>query len=562
MSKLVGLDNALRAIVRPGMALHLTTQSRAVTRHVQRLFRGQVLDLNLIMARVGGGHAADLVASGLVKRVVAGSYGAVSQHYTGPLPQIQKTHAKGQVAFQHWSFLSLTQRLAAAAQGVPFLPTHSLRGTSMARDNAPDYELVDDPTGRLPAIGVVSALRPDVSAVHALAADEEGNTILVPPMEDAAWGAKACAAGAIVTAERIVSREFIRRHSHLVRIPARYVRAVCHVPYGAHPGPFGSPVLPELPAYGEDEAFQRDYFAVMRDPEQLAAWLERWVYGVDGHEGYLRQLGEGRLQQLTERTAREAVAASRHADPPPPTDGGAISANEWMMTMALREVMTRVQANEYELLLVGVGLSEVPATAARTVLRERGVDVTLVMGHGFYDFEPFPGRSEPDPAETLVTTDLSEVYGVFLGGRAGRTMAILGTAQVDRHGNLNLTVVGGRLLTASGGSNDATSTCDTLVVTRLARNKLVEQVEYVTSPGTRVRVLVTERCVFEKDPLTDRMVLTRYVPQPDRSRQATLDEIAAHCGWPLEVSPRLEAVSLPQPGELAAIRRLLPSRYQ
>ena len=579
MGKLKELDAALLGSVRPGMSLHLTTQSRAVTRALQRLFRGQALELTLVMARVGGGHAADLVASGLVKRVVAGSYGAVSRHYTGPLPQIQQAQAGGQVAFQHWSFLSLTQRLAAAAQGLPFVPTHSLRGTSMARDNAPDYALVDDPSGRGAAIGVVSALKPDVCFVHALAADEDGNTILVPPMEDAAWGAKACALGAIVSTEHIVSRDFIRRHSHLVRIPARYVQAVCRVPYGAHPGVLGSAVLPDLPAYAEDEEFNREYFAASRNGPALSAWLEHWVYGVASHEAYLRLLGEPRLQDLTRRArARfEAAPAAPPAPPAPsappallaagPADGEAAEADraptrtELMMVLALREVMRRVQASGYDLLLVGVGLSEVPATAARTLLRERGVDVTLVMGHGFYDFEPFPGHSEPDPSTTLVTTDSSEVYGVFLGGRVGRTLAILGTAQVDRHGNLNSTLVGGRLLTGSGGSNDAASTCDTVVVTRLASDKLVEQVEYITSPGTRVRALVTERCVFEQDPASGRLVLARYLPQPDRTRAQTLDEIRAACGWALELSPALEAVAPPQAAELALIRSLLPSRY-
>ena len=562
MSKLIDLDAALRSIVRPSMSLHLTTQSRAVTRGLQRLFRGQALDLTLIMARVGGGHAADLVASGLVARVLAGSYGAVSRHYTGPLRQIQQTYAQGQVSFQHWSFVSLTQRLAAAAQGLPFLPTHSLAGTSMARDNAPDYALVDDPSGKSGPIGVVSALAPDVSAVHAIAADEDGNTILIPPMEDAAWGAKACSAGAIVTAEHIVSRDFIRSHSHLVRIPARYVKAVCHVPYGAHPGVFGSPVLPMLGAYAEDEEFNRDYFAASRHADALATWLERWVYNIGSHDEYLRQLGEQRLGELSQQArGRTSPAQAVVEAPPRSTDEMGPTPTEITMVLALREVIDRVKASKVDLLLVGAGLSEVPATAARTLLRESGVEVTLVMGHGFYGFEPFPGHSEPDPSATLVTTDSSEIYGVFLGGRPGRTLAILGTAQVDRYGNLNSTRVGGRLLTGSGGSNDAASTCDTLVVTRLARNKLVEQVEYVTSPGTRVQAVVTERGVFEKDASTGRMVLTRYVPQVGQPVAATLDEISAACGWPLETSPGLQAMQPAELAELEVVRRLLPQRY-
>ena len=133
--KVSELDAALRSLLRPGMAVHLTTQARAATRAIQRVFRGQYLGLTLIMGRIGGGHAADLLASGLVKHVIAGSYGAVSRQYTGRLPQVQQVYAAGKVTFQHWTFFSLTQRLMAAAQGMQFVPTHSLAGSTMAAAN-------------------------------------------------------------------------------------------------------------------------------------------------------------------------------------------------------------------------------------------------------------------------------------------------------------------------------------------------------------------------------------------------------------------------------------------
>ncbi len=187
---------------------------------------------------------------------------------------------------------------------------------------------------------------------------------------------------------------------------------------------------------------------------------------------------------------------------------------------------------------------------------------TQVMRHGFYGFEPHPGHSEPDPGSALMTTDSSEIYGVVLGGRIGRSLAILGAAQVDRLGNLNSTIVNGRLLTASGGSNDAFSVCDTLIVTRMSRRKLVHEVEYFTSPETRVRATVTEGGVFERSPVTGRMMLTQDVASAGRSRAERLAEIAGNCGWELEPSPDLREASPPREDELAVIRWLMPARYE
>ncbi len=547
------LDTALRESIFAGMTLHLTTQCRAATRAIQRLFQGEPLQLKLVMGRIGGGHGADLLESGLVS---AGSFGAATRGHTGPLNQVQRVYASGAVSFQHWSFYSLTQRLAAGAQGLPFLPTHSLVGSTMAADNYPDFQVIDDPIGSGRKVGVLRALNPDVSVIHALAADEEGNTILVPPIEDAAWGAKACTAGAIVTVEKVVSRDFIRRHSHLVRIPGRYVRAVCEVPFGAHPGSLYSPVLEEIGGYVEDEAFNAAYFAAARDVETLRCWLQKWVHEPVGHQAYLTLLGNERLRALGATVRGVLPPASITEDQPV-----ALSPPEKMMVMATREVLRAIDKQPSPLLLVGVGLSEVPGTAAKLLLALQGVEVKLAMGHGFYDFEPFPGYSEPDLTRTQMTTDSTEMYGTILGGRPGSTLALLGAAQVDLNGNLNSTVVGGRLLTGSGGSNDAASTCDTLVVIRLGKRKLVEQVEYITCPGTRVSVVVTEKGVFRKLPGTSVLRLCEYFPEDGKSATDIVEEIAAGCGWQLQVAPGLTACEPPSALELATIRSLMPARY-
>ena len=66
------------------------------------------------------------------------------------------------------------------------------------------------------------------------------------------WGALAARRGAIVTVERIV--DDLRPWSHLVRIPAHRVLAVCETELGAHPGGLFVGDLP-VDGYGEDYEF-------------------------------------------------------------------------------------------------------------------------------------------------------------------------------------------------------------------------------------------------------------------------------------------------------------------
>lgn len=557
MSKLTQLDEAIARHVKPGMAVHLTTQARAGTRALQRVFQGQPMDLTLIVGRVGGAWSADLVGSGLVKHVISGSYGMVSRNYTGRLRQVEAVHASGQVTFQHWSFWSLMQRLIAAAQGFPYGLTHSLAGSSLAEGN-PDYREITDPFDASRKIAMVRALHPDIAIVHVDAADEDGNAILLPPYEEGVWGAKASRGGVIVMAERIVNHDFIRQHAHLVRLPARYVRAVCHVPFGAHPGAFGHADLEGFDGYGEDHAFSDAYVEATRDPAKLRAWVDHWITGVRKHEGYLERLGASRLASLREchPGPESAQAATAPQCDKPAND------NEILMTLAMREVIKRTADSGCDVFLVGAGLSEVPATAACSLLKQQGVEVSLTMGHGYFGFEPEPGRTETEPGTACMYTDTPEIYGVVLGGRLGRTLAILGAAQVDRWGNLNSTLIDGRLLIGSGGSNDASSMCQTLVVTRSGRRKLVERVEYATCSGHNVRAVITEQGVFEKVGNAQTFSLVSYVDREGLGRDKAVEAIAQQCGWELEISPTLQPASLPSPQELKLVRSLMPSRYE
>jgi acyl CoA:acetate/3-ketoacid CoA transferase beta subunit len=195
------------------------------------------------------------------------------------------------------------------------------------------------------------------------------------------------------------------------------------------------------------------------------------------------------------------------------------------------------------------------------MLKQQGIEVSLTMGHGYYGFEPQPGRTETEPSTARMNTDTPEIYGVVLGGRLGRTLAILGTAQVDRWGNLNSTLIDGRLLIGSGGSNDASSMCQTLVVIRSGRRKLVKLVEYATCSGRNVRTVITEQGVFEKVGDAQTLSLVSYIDREGQGRDKSVQAIAQECGWELEVSPTLQPAPLPSSQELELVRSLMPKRY-
>ena len=102
--------------------------------------------------------------------------------------------------------------------------------------------------------------------------------IVAAPANESMYGALAARNGAVVTVEKIVSTDFIRRHADLVRLPAQYVRAVVETPHGAH-------FTECVPDYPRDEAFQRAYVAGAKTDEAWDAFRAQYV-DVPGGAGH------------------------------------------------------------------------------------------------------------------------------------------------------------------------------------------------------------------------------------------------------------------------------------
>ena len=108
----------------------------------------------------------------MVHKVVTTYSGDTFPTYT-PNPIFQQAYASGEVEVEHWSILTFTQRLEAAARGLPAVVTGSLQGSSMA-DNAA-FTVADTAFG---PVGLLAPLVPDVTLVHGAVADRTGNVAL------------------------------------------------------------------------------------------------------------------------------------------------------------------------------------------------------------------------------------------------------------------------------------------------------------------------------------------------------------------------------------------------
>jgi glutaconate CoA-transferase subunit A len=206
----------------------------------------------------------------------------------GLSPHARRVLQSGEVAFTEWSNYALAVRFKAAAMGLPFLPARSMLGTETFRRSAA-REIACPFTGeRLVAL---PALYPDVAAIHVHEADRYGNARILGTTVadlDVARAAKRL----IVTCERLIPNDEIRRDPSHTVIPFFCVDAVCEVPYGSYPG--------NMPyEYFSDEQHLCAWLKAEEDLSAFQQFLEEHIYGVRNFAEYLQRCGGlERMQQL------------------------------------------------------------------------------------------------------------------------------------------------------------------------------------------------------------------------------------------------------------------------
>ncbi len=545
--KVMTVEDAVRAHVRVGDSLHLVVgHSRwsAAAREVVRQWWGRDPQFELVMLSLSS-LGALFFRGELVRKVVTGYSGDTFPNFT-PNPWFQRGYTSGAVAVEHWSFLAFAQRLEAGARGLPAIATRSIRGSSMVHNEG--YAEVDSPFG---PVGLLSPMRADVAIVHAPVADRLGNVAVAAPLLEGVWGALGARRGVIATVEQVV--DDLREYSTHVRIPAHQVLAVCQTPMGAHPGGLFARDLP-VEGYGEDYDFWIEARSATRR-DDYDDWIRHWILEPATQDDYLSRLGAERVAKLRAK-ADPSVHARSAASITPDLDA-AVNAWEVAATFAARFLASRVDALDADAVLAGAGVANLAAWLGVEQARAQGSNVKLTAEIGLWGYEPMVGdpfvlNHGSFPSATMLG-DAEMVLGALVGGAGTTTIGCLGGAQIDRHGNINSTLIpDGAFLVGSGGGNDVASVAtENIVVATLTRQRTPPTCGYVTSPGSTVQALVTDLGILEK--VDGELVLTA-VPEGTGSEADRVAAAVAACGWDLRVAPDVATLAAPTSAEIASLR--------
>ena len=222
--------------------------------------------------------------------------------------------------------------------------------------------------------------------------------------------------------------------------------------------------------------------------------------------------------------------------------------------------MTAVAARELRdgaVVFVGIGL---PNLACNLALRTHAPNLVLIYESGAVGAVPerLP-VSIGDPAlvtGSLMVCGMADVFQLFLqNGRID--IGFLGGAQIDRHGNINTTVIGPygkpkvRLPGSGGAAEIAIHAQRILIVSKVSPRTFPERVDFVTSPGQRVAKVITDKGVFDRDAANGELVLTALYPG------VSAEEMRAGVGWELRSRSSLDCVEPPTPTDLRLMRDVL-----
>jgi glutaconate CoA-transferase subunit B len=231
-----------------------------------------------------------------------------------------------------------------------------------------------------------------------------------------------------------------------------------------------------------------------------------------------------------------------------PFAGRGFTADEMMAVAAARRL------GDGTVCFVGIGL---PSLAANLARRTHAPGCVLVYESGTIGSKPERLPLSIGDGELAETADavvsVPEMFAYWLqGGRID--VGFLGAAQIDSRGNLNSTVVGEyanpkvRLPGGGGAPEIALGVKDVFVMLRHSTRTFVPRLDFTTSLGDNVRVVVTDLGVLE--PRAGELTLVSVHPG------CSVDEVASATGWDLRVGDDVRETEPPRENELAALRAL------
>lgn len=570
-SKVMPLGEAVKRFVKPGMTLHFgQTHCRpyGFCNEIVRQFWNKRPGFTLVMLGFVGNPVV-LAYNGQLKKIMSCFCGD-AYPTPGPNRILQQARRDGTIEFEHYSILTLPLRLLAGAMNVPWMPTNSFAGSTLADDNSDIFVMVDDPKKRGEKFGMLRALNPDLSLVHAWCADEAGNALMTPPYGENVFGALASKNGVLVAVEEIVSTEFIRRHASLVKIPGHVVKSVSVCKLGVHPSGMTNVGIPEFGAYAEDYEFIEEHRRACKKDETYDEWIKHWILECATREEYLSRLGNEKISFLKAKAApdsweSELEGLSENLDP-----AEHFNKTERMIVTASRMAAASIRKNKYNTILAGVGASNLAAWLATMSCKEEGLEVECMAEIGFYGYMPRPGDpyifNHRNVHTCKMLTSVDTVMGMLAGGATNRCIGLIGAAQVDPFGNVNTTWIPSTetFIVGSGGANDvASGASEMLVCIEQSKERTPPELPYITSPGKSVRTLVTDLGIFEKLEEKGELILTAVYEDSDSNIEGieeSVNNVRNNTGWEVKVNDHVREEPPPTHEELLTLRLFDPRR--
>ena len=279
--KVVSLGDAA-SFVRDGDSVGIggSTMSRTPMALIWALIRAQRKNLSCsrcIISSDGdllfGSGISDHIISSWFSQSILWGVSKVMRHYT----------ETGKATFEEWSHMAVGMRFRAGAMGVPFMPIRSMLGSDVLKQRPEAKEIECPFTGE--KILLVPALNPDVALIHVQRCDAYGNA-QIDGLQFMDIDLAMAANKVILTTERIVLNDQIRRAPDQTKIPFFAVDAVVEVPFGCAPHE----------CYGAYEPMMKhmEYYVALvnKDPVGgMKEYLDHYVYGPKSWTEFLDLIG-------------------------------------------------------------------------------------------------------------------------------------------------------------------------------------------------------------------------------------------------------------------------------
>jgi glutaconate CoA-transferase subunit B len=157
---------------------------------------------------------------------------------------------------------------------------------------------------------------------------------------------------------------------------------------------------------------------------------------------------------------------------------------ELLILIASKEI------NDYDVVVIGQGI---PMAAGAIAKLKHAPNSIILTEAGMIDLNIFQNMEDVgDPGCTIGYSYSIDLFDVFttIVNRGYCDVCILGTAQLDKYGNINSSAVGGYdftsrrniKLSGSGGANEFAGHSNRTILT-IVGGKFVNKLDYLTSPG-------------------------------------------------------------------------------